>query len=246
MTLWEKMLVDIEREFENKENFLKHDTISRTIAPKDRNNPHSITRKFLDHAKRDVNCANNILPKVLELPIGGLLLTDGYSQGTAQHCFYLNVMFKHLKLEITDFDHITDVGGGYGNFYRMANKLGYRGTFDIVDFPIMHKIQEHYLTELELDLPNFIEMEKISPKGKSILFGLHSINEMPISDRDFLEEKYRLYDNIMILYNDHFDGINNFEYFAKLKDRLSDTFNVSIIDHELKGNAKFLMGSKVV
>ena len=246
MTLWEKMLVDIEREFENKENFLKHDTISRTIAPKDRNNPHSITRKFLDHAKRDVNCANNILPKVLELPIGGLLLTDGYSQGTAQHCFYLNVMFKHLKLEITDFDHITDVGGGYGNFYRMANKLGYRGTFDIVDFPIMHKIQEHYLTELELDLPNFIEMEKISPKGKSILFGFHSINEMPISDRDFLEEKYRLYDNIMILYNDHFDGINNFEYFAKLKDRLSDTFNVSIIDHELKGNAKFLMGSKVV
>ena len=245
MTLWEKMLVDIEKEFENKRNFLRHKTISKTIAPHDPAN--NITAKFLDHAKRDVNCLNNILPKVSDLPsVGGLVLTEGYSQGTAQHCFYLNVMFEHLKLEITDFDHITDVGGGYGNFYRMAKKLGYQGTFDIVDFPIMHKIQEYYLTELELNLPNFIEMKEINPKGKSILFGLHSINEMPMSDRDFLEKKYRLYDNIMILYNDHFDGINNFEYFAKLKDRLSDTFNVSIIDHELKGNAKFLIGSKVV
>ena len=242
MTLWEKMLGDIEREFQSKEKFLKHRTISKTIAPNDSN----ITKKFLNHVRGNPNCVDNILPKVLDSTIGGLVLTDGYSQGTAQHCFYLNVMLEHLKLEITDFDHITDVGGGYGNFYRMAKKLGYQGTFDIVDFPIMHKIQEYYLTELELDLPNFIEMEKINSKGKSILFGFHSINEMPMSDRDFLEEKYRLYDNIMILYNDHFDGIDNFEYFAKLKDRLSDTFSVSIIDHELKGNAKFLIGSKVV
>ena len=246
MTLWEKMLKDIEKEFETKENFLKHKTISRTIAPNDSAYPHAITKKFLNHVKGNSNCVDNILPKVLESSVGGLVLTDGYSQGTAQHCFYLNVMLEHLKLEITDFDHITDVGGGYGNFYRMAKKLGYQGTFDIVDFPIMHKIQEYYLTELELDLPNFIEMEKINSKGKSILFGLHSINEMPMSDRDFLEKKYRLYDNIMILYNDHFDGIDNFEYFSKLKDRLSDTFSVSIIDHELKGNAKFLIGSKVV
>jgi len=110
----------------------------------------------------------------------------------------------------------------------------------------MHKIQEYYLTELELDLPNFIEMEKVNPKGKSILFGFHSINEMPMSDRNLLEEKYPMYDNIMIAYNNYFDGIDNFEYFAKLKDRLSNTFNMSIIDHPLKNNAKFLIGSKVV
>lgn len=242
MTLWEKMLIDIEKEFKIKKNFLRHRMISRTISPND----IEVTQKFLNCIKDDINCSINILPKVMDSPIGGVKLTKGYSQGTVQHCFYLMIMLEHLKLQITDFDHITDIGGGYGNFYRMAKNLGYQGSFDIVDFPVMHKIQEYYLTELELDLPNFIEMEKVNPKGKSILFGFHSINEMPMSDRNLLEEKYPMYDNIMIVYNSYFDGIDNFEYFAKLKDRLSNTFNMSIIDHPLKNNAKFLIGSKVV
>ena len=247
MTLWEKMLVNIEKEFEEKENFLRHKMISRTISPNHRN----VIQKFLNYIKSDLNFSVNILPRVVDSPIGGVTRIEGYSQGTVLHCFYLMMMLKHLKLKITDFDHITDIGGGYGNFYRMAKNLGYKGTFDIVDFPIMHKIQEYYLTELGLDLPNLIELEKINPKGKSILFGFHSINEMPISDRDFLEKKYPMYDNIMIVYNHkfpvyghNFDEIDNREYFAKLKDRLSDTFKVSIINHELKNNAKILIGSK--
>ena len=242
MTLWEKMLVDIEREFEDKNDFLRHTMISRTISPNNR----QVTQKYLDHVREDFNCAINILPKLIDSPVGGVITTEGYSQGTAQHCHYLNIMLKHLKLQITDFDHITDVGGGYGNFYRIAKNLGYQGKFDIVDFPIMHKIQEYYLTELGLDLPNLIEMENINPTGKSILFGFHSINEMPISDRDFLEEKYPMYDNIMILYNYNFDGIDNVDYFEKLKNRLIDVFDVKIIDDQLKTNAKFLIGSKVV
>lgn len=240
MTLWEKMLVDIEREFEDKNDFLRHTMISRTISPNNR----QVTQKYLDHVRGDFNCAINILPRIIDSPVGGVITTEGYSQGTAQHCHYLNIMLKYLNLQITDFDHITDIGGGYGNFYRIAKNLGYQGKFDIVDFPIMHKIQEYYLTELGLDLPNLIEMENINPTGKSILFGFHSINEMPISDRDFLEEKYPMYDNIMILYNYNFDGIDNVDYFEKLKNRLIDTFDVKIIDDQLKTNAKFLIGSK--
>jgi len=241
MTLWEKMLVEIQSEFRNKENFLQHKMISRTISPNDEIN----TRNHLNYVKKNKYFLNNILPKVRDSKVGGSRITEGYSQGTAQHCHYLMVMLDHLGLEITDFDHISDIGGGYGNFYRMARLLGYKGNFDIADFPIMHEIQEYYISQHDLDLPNFIGIKDLNPISKSILFGFHSINEMPLSDRRILEKKYYLYDHVMILYNDKFDGIDNMAYFRNLKERMSKEFTVDIIQAPLKPTLNaFLIGSK--
>jgi len=240
MTLWEKMLVEIQSEFRNKENFLQHKMISRTISPNNEIN----TRNHLNYVKKSKYFLNNILPKVRDSKVGGPRITEGYSQGTAQHCHYLMVMLDHLGLKITDFDHISDIGGGYGNFYRMARLLGYKGNFDIADFPIMHEIQEYYISQHNLDLPNFIDIKDLNPISKSILFGFHSINEMPLSDRRILEKKYSLYDHVMILYNDKFDGIDNMAYFRNLKERMSKEFKVDIIQAPLKPNGAFLIGSK--
>ena len=48
----------------------------------------------------------------------------------------------------------------------------------------------------------------------------------------------------MILYNSEFDGINNFEYFSSLKERMSKNFTVNIIQAPLKTNGAFLIASK--
>lgn len=241
MTLWEKMLIEIESEFKNKEKFLRHRTISKTLSPNDESN----TRRHLDHVRKNKYCLNEILPKVLDSEVGSPKLTEGYSQGTAQHCHYLMVMLDHLNLKITDFDHISDIGGGYGNFYRIAKMLGYEGNFDIADFPIMHEIQKYYISKHNLDLPKFIGIRDLNPISKSILFGFHSINEMPYSDRKILEEKYYLYDHVMILYNDKFDGIDNMAYFKNLKDRMDKSFTIEIIQAPLKSNGAFFIGSKI-
>ena len=90
-------------------------------------------------------------------------------------------------------------------------------------------IQEYYINQHNLDLPNFIGIRDLNPVSKSILFGFHSINEMPLSDRSILEKKYYLYDHVMILYNNKFDGIDNMEYFRDLKERMSKDFTVNII-----------------
>ena len=152
MTLWESMLVDIQSEFQVKEKFLQHKTISKTISPNQRKN----TLIHLNYVKKNEYFLNEVLPKVLDSTVGDPKLFQGVSQGTAQHCHYLMVMLEHLGLEIKDFNHISDIGGGYGNFYRMARLLGYKGNFDIADFPIMHEIQEYYIKQHNLDLPNFI------------------------------------------------------------------------------------------
>jgi|TARA_X000000950_G_scaffold268707_1_gene346506 hypothetical protein len=240
MTLWESMLVDIQSEFQVKEKFLQHKTISKTISPNQRKN----TLIHLNYVKKNEYFLNEVLPKVLDSTVGDPKLFQGVSQGTAQHCHYLMVMLEHLGLEIKDFNHISDIGGGYGNFYRMARLLGYKGNFDIADFPIMHEIQEYYIKQHNLDLPNFIGINDLNPISKSILFGFHSVNEMPLSDRNILEKKYYLYDHVMILYNSEFDGIDNFEYFSSLKERMSKDFTVNIIQAPLKTNGAFLIGSK--
>lgn len=240
MTLWERMLVNIQFEFRNKERFLQHKTISKTISPNQKQN----TLNHLNYVKKNKYFLNEVLPKVRDSKVGGPRLTEGYSQGTAQHCHYLMIMQEHLGLKITDFDHISDIGGGYGNFYRMSRLLGYKGNFDIADFPIMHEIQEYYIKQHNLVLPNFIGLDDLNPINKSILFGFHSINEMPLSDRSILEKKYYLYDHVMILYNDKFDGIDNMEYFRDLKERMSNDFTVNIIQAPLKTNGAFFIGSK--
>ena len=67
---------------------------------------------------------------------------------------------------------------------------------------------------------------------------------MPLSDRSILEKKYYLYDHVMILYNNKFDGIDNMEYFRDLKERMSKDFTVNIIQAPLKTNGAFLIASK--
>lgn len=240
MTLWENMLTDIQLEFRNKERFLQHKTISKTLSPNQKKN----TLNHLNYVRQNEYFSNEVLPKVIDSGVGSPTLFEGYSQGTAQHCHYLMVLMEHLNLRITDFDHISDVGGGYGNFYRIARLLGYKGSFDIADFPIIHEIQKYYISQHNLDLPNFIGINDLNPSSKSILFGFHSINEMPLSDRNTLEEKYYLYDYVMILYNSSFDGIDNFEYFGNLKEQLSKDFTANIIQAPLKSNGAFLLASK--
>ena len=148
MTLWERMLTSIQFEFRNKENFLQHKTISKTISPNQRKN----TLLHLNYVKKDKYFLNEVLPKVLDTTVGGPKLFQGVSQGTAQHCHYLMVMLEHPGLKITDFNH-NDIRGGYGNFYRMARLLGYKGNFDIADS--MHEIQEYYIKQHNPDPPKF-------------------------------------------------------------------------------------------
>ena len=61
MTLWESMLVDIRSEFQNKERFLQHKTISKTISPNQKGNT-------LNHLNID-SLRNKILLEVLPLKV---------------------------------------------------------------------------------------------------------------------------------------------------------------------------------
>ena len=56
MTLWERMLTSIQFEFRNKENFLQHKTISKTISPNQRKNK----LLHLNYVKKDKYLLNEV------------------------------------------------------------------------------------------------------------------------------------------------------------------------------------------
>lgn len=243
MTQWEDMLRNIEREFtRNKNTFLRQPTISRTIHPHQK----GLIDKYYNQLSDDLFCVVNLLPFVKDASFASPFTSNGYSLTTIQHCHYLNIIKKKFNIEVRDLDHISEIGGGYGNFYRMSSILDFKGTFDMVDFPLMHNIQKHYLsnTMSKYDNVNFIGLSDLQPTGKSLLIGIHSINEMPMSDREILEEKYDQYNYIVIVHNDKFDGIDNIEYFKNLKEKLSRTFKTESFQCPIKNNGHFLVAQK--
>ena len=243
MTQWEDMLKKIDAEFSSrKDSFLRQPTIARTIHPHQR----GVIDKYHNHLKKDMYCVVNLLPFVKDPQFGAPFTSEEYSLTTIQHCHYLNIIKKKFSIELTDLDHISEIGGGYGNFYRMAKILGFKGSFEIADFPLMHKIQKHYLenTVKEYNSADFVNLDQLSPNNKSLLIGIHSINEMPMSDRQKLEKKYNSYDYIVIAHNDKFDGIDNIKYFRNLKETLSETFTVESFHCPVKNNGHFLVAHK--
>ena len=67
---------------------------------------------------------------------------------------------------------------------------------------------------------------------------------MPLSDRSILEEKYYLYDHVMILYQNKFDGFDNIEYFTDLKERMSKKFTINLIQAPLRAGGTFFIAKR--
>jgi len=243
MTQWEDMLKKIEKEFtQNPNTFLRQPMIARTVHPHQK----GLIDKYYNHLKDDMFCTIKLLPFVKDPNFGSPFTSNGYSLTTIQHCHYLNLLIKKFNLEIDQLNHISEIGGGYGNFYRMSKALGFYGIYELADFSFMHKIQRHYISNTTKDYGNadFVSLNQLAPKNKSLLIGIHSINEMPMSDRVRLEKKYDKYDYIVIAHNDKFDGIDNIEYFKNLKEKLSEKFRVESFHCPVKNNGHFLVAQK--
>jgi len=209
MNKWKTFLEKIDKEFrEHPSDWLRQPTISKTMHPGNR----ELTRKYLNKLTLDF--------KILRDPYPGnpKAFEEGFSLSTAQNCYYLEHIFDNLD----SYDHITEIGGGYGGLYRCVRRSLWTGTYDIVDFPLMHKIQKEYILQCALDLPNFYELETPPKKydPNSLLIANFSMNEMPYDDREKVWLMLPEFEKIVIQYSPHFDGIDNIEYFKRLKEAL--------------------------
>ena len=240
MTLWDGFLETIEKEYRcHPTDYLRQPTISKCLHP----TGCTWFEGYFQELKED-SVFSDVLARVVDGDVGRPQRRDefdGLCPVTVQHVHQLYMIARHLGISIIDNDisGVVDIGGGYGNFCRVAHQLGYTGRYTIADFPLMLEIQEDYLSSNGIFDVDFVSLDKIRMQPNSILIATYSINEMPLETRRLIEPHYKSFDYLYFAHNNTFDGICNIEYFSNLKDMLEDDFEVDWIadEHRLEVGA---------
>lgn len=234
MAAWDGYLRAIKQEYQESPGiFLRKPTISRCLHP----NQGSVGKGYWQNVKGKYNIKD---------PAHGAphICIDGMSSNSIQHIYYIDQMDYYWKN--TKFDHILEIGGGYGNGCRIWKAYGHTGSYTICDFKEMNFIQSQYLEKVsDLNNVSFAQLDNCYFKRpNSLLQAAFSINEMPLETRALIEPHYRDYDNIFIVHNRKFDGIDNIEYFKNLKEELSDEYNVQHFPCPIYGLAWFFIAKR--
>jgi len=239
---WTNWLDKIEEEFtENKSSFLQQRNIARTIHP-----VHGGMNLYLK-----LNMETDYLDKVKDPSTGkpNIQFSGTHSLTAVQSAYYIYKLKEFFNITPTDLNWITDIGGGYGNLCYSFHQTGFDGKYIILDFPIMNNIQKYFLGET-LDYADWkclpLQPINVLPNAdRSLLIGTFSINEMPLEDRQIIEPFYEQYKYILIAHkhNNAF-GVDNKEYFSKLRKKLLDTHNVLYHQCPLRMNDHYLIAEK--
>jgi len=248
MTQWEQMLENIKREyFTHPNDFLRQPTISRTIHPRQ----PKLAQRYQEYLTRDDIVRYTIVPFITDSTVGQPHLQcyrNKLSLTSVQNAYYIHHMRLLLNENIIkDVDDVVDVGGGYGNMCRAFSKLGFNGSYSIVDFPTMHSIQRWFLGENKVENVKLKQLKQTSfdsVSNNSLMLATFSMNEMPLDDRSIIEDNIRKFKYVFIAHNRDFDGINNIEYFNELKSRLSDSFKITQFTCPVNTSHRYFVGKK--
>jgi len=246
---WETRLKQVAKDYEqNKSVFLRTKSISKSMHP----NIDQLAQRYWNVIQKDdefLSAAKSLSKESYGSPLRFSKHPD-ISPVTVQHLFHIKEMSDKFGFFVPDseINHVTDVGGGYGNTCRLFFELGFTGKYVIADFPEVNAIQEDFLThhKIKAYYEDNIKNKGLVPdkESKSLLLGTFSINEMPLSERKHLEEIYREFDYLCIVHNLVFDDIDNVKYFADLKKELSDEYDVQHYKDPHKGQGSYFFIGK--
>lgn len=135
---------------------------------------------------------------------------------------HLNEFFKRKRPpEISLYDSILEIGGGYGSLADIIYRMLYFGEYRIVDLPEVSFLQEYYLGETQPDKRiKFMQVYEgrfpVLPEKVDLLIGIASLSEMPIALRKALLGMVE-FRNALILFQETFFGVDNLAYFKELE-----------------------------
>jgi len=209
MTLWDNLRKQIEEEYKNNSaGFLRQPTIRKCL--------HPIQKEMVKYLNEIGEHCRYFTDSIYGNP---QILVEGKSSVTIQHIYYTWLMKKHWKN--ISFNNIIDIGAGYGNSCRLWKYLGHSGNYTIADFPEFHNMQKTYLEQTSnIENVKFKTIEDCWDNEGGLLQATFSLNEMPLSDRIYIENNITKYDYIFITHNVEFDGIDNINYFTELGESL--------------------------
>lgn len=198
-------------------------------------------------------------PAIKELSIGTPLLYHWapYTSGNSVHlAYHIAELARHSGIDVSMFDTIFEMGGGYGNMARIIANLGFSGEYVIFDFPHFAALQKFYLTNAQNGMsaerrPHYTwltSQEALeegrtefadSSTGNKLFIATWSLSESPLEVREWVLPMMKSADAVLIGYQAGFEGLDNLTYFEELGADLEMNIATYEIPH-LKDNFYFI------
>jgi putative sugar O-methyltransferase len=132
--------------------------------------------------------------------------------------------------KINEQQFIFEFGGGYGRLCHMLRGLGFKGVYVDFDFPVMTALKRYYLTKVGIhdvtlvsDVNDLAAVLRDVPEH-SMFISTWALSEAPLSLRGQIMPLINEFSNFLISYQEHYEGINNLEYFAEMQTGMKDVY----------------------
>jgi len=165
------------------------------------------------------------------------------------HVFHLNILIKAFNINIKKIQKIFEFGAGYGCMARIFNQINKNISYTCYDTFYVSLLQFYYLKHNNLKVGyksndkislnyHFNQIKNYYQKNSKYLFIANwSLSETPIKLRKKFNKIISGSEYILISFQEEFEDINNLNYFKKLKDKISNQFDVKIIKNKYyRGN----------
>jgi hypothetical protein len=173
-----------------------------------------------------------------ESPVGNPVRYIFYPSSSGNKIFqtyHLKKFEDFYGKELKEIDVIFEFGGGYGNLAYSFCQINKNIKYIIFDTFEVNLLQYYYLKKnnlkpsfQKLSLSNNIlllnsinilkeNIEKIKLIKNKIFIANWSLSEVPLSLRDDLHFIFDIFDFQLISFQCHFENINNFQYFNRIK-----------------------------
>lgn len=164
------------------------------------------------------------------------------------HAYHLEQFADASNVAPWEFESVFEFGGGYGGMCRIFLRLGFPGSYTILDFPEFIALQRYYLSLAGLNTRSvkwIDSVEALSDRDmdSSLVIATWSLSETPRSVRDRFIQLAGKPKAWLIGYQQSFGELDNREFFREVVKTLPEyDWHSHEISH-LRGNT-YLFGTK--
>jgi len=147
--------------------------------------------------------------------------------------------------DITEYDHIIEIGAGLGELPRYCYDIGYTGTYTVLDLAPTCKIQQAYLKGL-YPVRWVNEVRQIEKKENTLVIATWSLSEIDYGTRADICRNLAGLDWFVIFQSNVFQ-LNNVAWFPKFFGPLTETKVAfeNMAFHMFQGGSFYAYGSPV-
>lgn len=189
---------------------------------------------------------NFILVKEVVPPVNGVfdyIPETPYSATMTHQLYHIHQWERETGRLISDLSTIVEFGAGFGALALLVHRLGFKGTYYIMDLDEYALLQQYYLSNTGEEVNvEWVKPGDDKPKKKSsltsipetlqpdLLIALYSLSEVDYAFRDVTLDNLKAKSHLF-LYSNRFADFDNVAYFDGYTKRAGGNWKTWVIEH---------------